>query len=373
MSGTRLGIVGLIVGAVALVGVSTGCNGERPTVNRVQANAVEKAVFEGEWHYLQTVIDTPHTIEWTFVGEQSRLEKIRWEIQEDLLIARRSYEWIRDGEGPGISRTGESGVPVAVYDIESHFDIRREYNTVTGEEYNVLVENTSDRPWFDREFMRVDWSRNLVTEAEFLAIARLYDGVRAESAAYYIEDPDHPNAPVFARGEDESVEYIDIVNKMFAQPQAIDFDDGWGPTPVCWLYYQTHVDCAGAELTVRHSFRKVDPEDDYEPWDYSGDRMERFGYFVTERPGYDPEYGLVEPARSHFINRHDIWEQSYQRDAEGERVACATDADCGGGGARCDSNLVRAGRASHRCRARRRRTAPAPGSDSRRRGRWRWS
>ncbi|MCS6800198.1 MAG: hypothetical protein NZ898_17030, partial [Myxococcota bacterium] len=54
-----------------------GCNEQAPAVNRVQPNAIEKAVFAGEWYFLQTVIDTPYSAGYTFVGEQGTLYKIR--------------------------------------------------------------------------------------------------------------------------------------------------------------------------------------------------------------------------------------------------------------------------------------------------------
>lgn len=328
------------------------CGDTQPAVNRVQPYALEKAIFEGTWYSMQTVTKVPHTIAYTFVGDQSRAEKITWEIQEELLIARRSYQWIQDGEGAGpagISGTGEAGAAIAIYRIETHFDIQRSYNEVTGEELNVIVENDEDRPWYEREYMRVDWSANLVTEPDFLLIARVDDAIETEPVAYYVEDPNHPDAPRFERSEaSESIDYIDVVNKVFVMPQMVDYDDGYGPFPACWVLYQNHVDCASAELTVRNSFLKVDDARDYEPWDYPGDRLERFGYFYTDRAGYDPDYGVVEPARSHFINRHGIWAQSYQRDEEGGFVACSNDGECGGGGAICDDQLARTGRVETR-------------------------
>ncbi len=341
-------IAWLVAAATLLV----ACNGEAPTVNRVQPYALEKAIFEGSWYTMQTVTKVPHTIAYTFVGDQSRAEKITWEIQEELLIARRSYQWIQDGEaeGPaGISGTGEAGAPIAIYRIETHFDIQRDYDTLTGEERNVLIENDEDRPWYEREYMRVDWSANLVTDPDFLLIARVDDAIETEPVAYYVEDPSHPDAPRFERStEDGGIDYIDIVNKVFVEPTMVDYGDGYGPFPSCWVLYQNHVDCAAAELTVRNSFMKVDDTRDYEPWDYPGDRLERFGYFYTDRAGYDPDYGVVEPARSHFINRHGIWRQSYQRDEMGEFVACTSDGDCGGEGARCDDQLARTGRVETR-------------------------
>ena len=38
--------------------------------------------------------------------------------------------------------------------VTSHFDVKRDYNPGTGEQTNVIVENTTDRPWNERQFMR---------------------------------------------------------------------------------------------------------------------------------------------------------------------------------------------------------------------------
>ena len=59
----------------------------------------------------------------------------------------------------------QEGAVVAAFAIASHFDIRRAYNPQTGEEMNVIEENTVDRPWHLRDYFRVDWSSNLVTDA----------------------------------------------------------------------------------------------------------------------------------------------------------------------------------------------------------------
>src|SRR4029077_20032696 len=53
-------------------------------------------------------------------------------------------------------------LPVAAYKIEKHFDVRRAYEPSTGEQRNVIEENDQDQPWYKREFMRVDWSKNLL-------------------------------------------------------------------------------------------------------------------------------------------------------------------------------------------------------------------
>lgn len=335
----------LLVFALGLVAL--GCGDTQPAVNRVQPNVVEKAIFNdgSAWYFLQTVIDSPYSAPYTFVGEQGETEKITWEIQEDYLIARRAYQHIAGADGEGIAGSNPTGAAIAMYKIVKHFDIRRSYNPVTGEEQNIIEENDYDRPWYDREFMRVDWSENLITNNDFLLGAKLFDGIQTESVSYFIPPgTGHPHEPKFVRepsaSEDEEgrIHYIDIVNKMFVRPTTA-YIDGFGEIPTCFLNGSSHLDCAPGEITVRNSFLRVDPNRDYEPMEYTGDRMERFGYFVTERAGYDPEYGAVESARIRFVNRHNLWQQSHRRDDAGNLIRCteATEmAICGGNGSRCD-------------------------------------
>ena len=92
------------------------------------------------------------------------LARIKWEIQENVLIARLTYERMQNSDHHG-SQSTNNGQVVAEFNITSHFDISRDYNPQTGEELNVIVENTTDRPWYQREYFRVDWSKNLVTDA----------------------------------------------------------------------------------------------------------------------------------------------------------------------------------------------------------------
>ena len=89
----------------------------------------------------------------------------------DHLNARLSYERIGGTDGTGNKVDGlspkqtEDGQVVASFKIESHFDIKRAYNPSTGEEQNLIQENTTDRPWYQREYFRVDWSQNLMTDS----------------------------------------------------------------------------------------------------------------------------------------------------------------------------------------------------------------
>lgn len=340
----RLALMGVLATSLGSV---PGCFEPRPAVNQVQPNVVEKSVFAGEWYYQQTVIDTPYS-SFTFVGYQGSLERIRWEIQEEFLIARRSYEHIAGAEPSGITGAAEDGAVVAVYRIESHFDIRRAYNPLTGEELNVITENATDRPWYERRFMRVDWSTNLADATDLFAIDRVLEGVTAEPVAYYVQDQNDPNRPRFEADEAGDIYYMDIVNRLFVEPGTSHIE-GFGDIPTCYLYYRDTTDCASSEITVRNSFLRVDPSRDYEPMVYTGDRMERFGYFVTARLGYDDHYGVVEGARFRYVNRHNLWMQSHRTttamDGTVSVMTCHADADCADGrGSFCDLDYGRARR-----------------------------
>lgn len=326
--------IGVFFATVALA----ACGEVRPPVNQVQVGAIEKSIFAGEWYFQQTVVDTPYSAGFTFVGEQGRLERIRWEIQEGLLLARRTYEWIEGAEPAGIGGDQvQQGAVVAAYRITSHFDIRRDYNPVTGEELNVIRENATDRPWYERRFMRVDWSVNLANATDLFAIARILDGIVLSPVQYAPTDPSDPNAPRFERDENGLLNYIDVTNRMFVEPSQA-YIDGFGWIPSCYLLYESYLDCAAAEVGVRNSFLRADTLNrDYQPMEYTGDRMERFGYFVTERPGYDDHYGVVEGARIRYVNRHNLWQASHRRDASGALVRCTRDDDCADGrGSVCD-------------------------------------
>ena len=80
-------------------------------------------------------------------------------LQEGLLVAYRTYE-STPGIDPLVDREKSTighvvykdgrpyrGSPVGIWHIDSHFDRQRQYNAATGEQTNILEENTTDRPW----------------------------------------------------------------------------------------------------------------------------------------------------------------------------------------------------------------------------------
>jgi len=298
--------------AVGLAGVA-GCTEEVGDIDRTQGNYVRKADFDGQWYYLQTVTDVPPTSMFTFVGETSRSEKIRWSIQEEYLVAYRSYPLVPGAEapvtaGPDFYGDDYTENPVAAFRIRKHFDRIREYNATTGEESNVLVENESDRQWHEREFMRVDWSTNLVANFDFVSTAAVVTNME-----YFVqEEQGGPDAFYKEIDPNGSMNYFDFVGKMFIEP------DLWGCI-FTWMGWSAE-DCTAGEIKVRFSFARAPEEPDYEPFQYDDNYMSKFGYFRSERVSYDPRRGQTDEGRRYMINRHNIWKGTYQRNPDGSFV-----------------------------------------------------
>jgi hypothetical protein len=345
--------------AVALVGslgLWGGCAEERDPINRVQADALAKSFFVGA--NLQSAEDDPEfykrgtVVDVGYGAGQSGLftstyaqpvSRIRWEISEKTLNARLAYERIQGTDGKGNARKGVEHKPtndgqiVASYEIESHFDIRRDYNPQTGEELNIVVENSDDRPWYAREYFRVDWSKNLVTDSydyDTLSSLGVIGGVKYDAFAYTVLDPQDPDAPHF----DAAAGYFDVTNKAYATPQIVDLsglDAGAEQYPACMLssYFEGGTEpwgnCGPIEITIRESYRRVG-KSDYEPADHDGLRFQVLGGFNFDyRRSYARNYGILDRDWMRFLARYDIWERShYYADSDKMTgpIACATKA-----------------------------------------------
>lgn len=329
----------------AVLGASlTGCYVEGENLDRVQTNLVSKSMFEGDWWYGQTIVEVDSDeglVTWggSFEGAMAfgdlgleprsgfqrnptslSMPRIRWVIDEDFLIAYRAYELIVGGNDDARDEDFR-GQPLAVFAIEGHVDVRREYNPATGELTNVVVENTSDRRWFERDFVRVDWSQNLITsfyDAINTGLAGF--GLRREPAPFDIEpgsefedlpdylrpqfvrvgdDPDYRFRDEWPSGTEDTVHFFSIVNNEMISPGA-----------TCVFFGGT---CATAVVSIRHAFLRVPPEHEYAAETQTHDEFDRFGTFRT-------------------------YQRTFVRggaDQETLMDYCEADADCGTGGS-CD-------------------------------------
>ncbi len=320
------------VSAVALVAAACGDGPE--LIDRTQPNYVKKSdITQGTWYLQETVVDVPPTSPISFVGYQQEMEKVRFEVQEDYLVAYRSYEFF-PGSDPNVDHEKSTigkvvtvdgklyrGAPVAAWRIQSHFDRIRSYNPATGEQGNVLEENTNDRPWYERDFMRVDWGSNQITN---------WNSLTSDTESYInpyvqpVEDDAGDDAFYTAYEEkngQQVLNYFDFTARQFWSPPSRDYP-GYGAIPYCWL--NPAVDCHGAVIKVRTSVRKVNEAHvaDYEPLTYDDQMMKKFGYFragmALERPTYDPERGATISGRLLFAQRLNIWERAH--DAQGNKI-----------------------------------------------------
>ena len=326
----RLGLAGVLGMAIW---ASVGCAQERQPINQVQASALSKHFFVGanlsdtsddpEFYMRNTVIDVPYGAaqEGLFTASYAQpISRVKWEIQEKILIARQTYERIANSDFNG-SKTSNNGQVVAMFNITSHFDIRRSYNPQTGEETNIITENSTDRPWYEREYFRVDWSSNLITdgyEVDTLSQIGIFGGVTFDPMAYYVEDPSDPNAPHFEQDQG----YFDVTTKAYATPQNVLTP--FGIFPACFLpadYGGTAplANCDPTELTLRLSFRVV-TDTDYEPTDWDGNKENAFGWFTVDRYGYTRNYGVLDENWHHFASRYNVWAKSHVPDTQ-----CAVD------------------------------------------------
>lgn len=316
----------------ATVSGAVGCAEERAPINRVQPNALAKSFFVGkdlqgreddpEFWARTTVVDVGYGAAqdglFSSSHAQAEVARIKWVIQEDLLLGRLTYERVNGSDGKGAGVATDDGVVAVAYRILSHFDVRRDYDETTGEERNVIVENTTDRPWYAREYLRVDWSKNLNVDAydfDTLSLLGVYGGVKYEPLGYTVDDPSHPDAPHFEPEQG----YFDVTNKAFATPQLVDLGSlgaSIDKLPACLLDSNfsggtaPSGSCDPVEITLRQSFRRV-VDRDYEPAEWDGYRFQAYGAFVKERYGYARNYGMSDAKWHRMLTRYNLWERSH--------------------------------------------------------------
>ena len=295
----------IVLGALAAL-LLWGCQEQRPNRSFVQELALRKDAFDGTWYYALTAVDSSYEASWVFPGKQDLfLHKIQWKVEKDFLYAYRTHAVTRGADRGLAYRTREEvGEPVAAFAISKHFDIRHSYSPTTGEEYNVIEENETDRLWYDREYMRVDWSANQINNFSytrgdlFRALGFLEPEI--QPVDFFVEDINSPFAPKFRDDDGDGIfDYIDIVHQVTLNPTG----------------YEVHVieQLTPAQMTIRSSFLRT-PE-------------ERFGYFRNERGTYQDNYGETD-FLDYFANRYNIWEQVHTDEECYAHDVCGAGSHC---------------------------------------------
>jgi len=218
-----------------------GCAEPVQDINTIHEKLLPKTMFEGTWYYRQMVVGSDPTVSWGgMVGLEADTEKVIWEIREDQLIAYRAHEGVpgidEDDTLPGSKYRGE---PIVSFPVSGHFDIERGYNAQTGEQNNTIGTNTSDRPWYDRDYLDIDFSTSLGSPADFGMFLNFQDNF--DVAGWDDTYRYSPDQPIYEKNYIEFTNIREVID---------DFS--------CWYLYGESGACTGGTVKLRHSFRKVD-------------------------------------------------------------------------------------------------------------------
>ena len=276
----------------------------------MQPNVIKKSDLDGTWYYLQTVTDAPptsgHHVHRAVVRADE--DQVRHPGELPLRAARLRADRRLGGRlqaGSGQVRRAAAG---GVADQVSQFDIIRDYNSTTGEETNKIIEST-ERPWNEREFIRVDWSQNQVDRLRRPGINFFFDDATVSNVSYWESRSDQARrAPLRARRRRTSAEFASGRGQLLRHHQQA----GGQPdrearsatrrtatqscftVPACFLRQQLD-DCASQVVKVRHAFAKLSPKHDYQPRNWDGKQMNLFGIWDV---GPEPPH-LQPPVRRH--------------------------------------------------------------------------
>ena len=325
----------IVLSALALSLSFGGCVEDLGEIDRTQANALEKTEFSGVWYRLATVADIPISGAFGFVGLTNfggETGKVLFDFQEKFLIVYPTTEKVLGSDAQwhkkSIRKYWEAdhrdefmeiyvGNPVAMFPIESHFDIIRDYSTATGAQSNVLVENTTDRPWYERDYVRVDWMGNTLPDIMFPQ-----ESIKYSAADYYVQDNEQDDPNRFHQEEG----YFHYTRRLFGEPMS---------TGACSTYNLAAGDCSGATFDVRVSFRRADPRrvNDYDVRAYHNrDAGDKFGFFLADRYTFDEEYGLTYTGHDYKAQRWNLWKTTKTwtpaTDEAGAPITCLSNFDC---------------------------------------------
>ncbi len=314
-AGDRSRTLAIAAGLLALA--SGGCGPSVDTGDShttVPPDLIDKSFFLGsdlgstkddpEFWWQPTVLDPggPAGVATLFTsGDAPQAHRIRWDVTEGLLLARTKRGPL-GATGDPASACGAEDVIVAAFAISAHVDV--------GDD-----PDTSERPWFERQYVRVDWGKNLAPDCAARALpARmgLTDTVSYEPINLYVNDPNDPDAPHL----DVEQGYLDVTNHLFAKPTTALVDvyplgPGSGSLPLCALALtpaagESDDACTNpTELAIRQSFLRV--EGDLAAQEQTAGEGRAFGLSTTWGP--TPSYVVNGPFA--LSNHHAIWERAH--------------------------------------------------------------
>ena len=331
-----------ILALTALVGLLAGaCMTERDPIDKSNPLALDKKLFEGEFFYKQTMVDMPYSVDYTFVGETSSTSIVKFEITENALYIYSIHNKIEYTNTEGEQIIPKT--PLVVYPILDHFDIELAENPTTGEDMPIYTEYR-DKPWWERRYFLLDPGSDMVTnyQMDFMQYTLdvqnpfsmtglseyynlefynrdeepinprryYYDYVASQEATERLAELD-PEASTYEAEKEaleaarnKEVNVISWENDVIVKPT-----NNWRAIGD-WNNYKEYIDYEYARLRYRHYFWRVDRDDmensGFEPMEFQDLMFRRFGYFVREYRGVDPQVGYHENLTHWWANHYNV-------------------------------------------------------------------
>lgn len=255
-----------LVALVALAGI-TGCTKKKELKSTVSSNAyMNKMDFQNQiFHFVRGIEDA---------NSENRVSATPGRSEDFGLvqarITERELQLVSVYHPRGRLETMEI---VASYPIVDHFDIKRETNDYKEETHRIVEDR--ERPWNERQYMRVAWDRPSNSSSKFTS-QLTYGGALAlplsEENVVLREEPKVENGHISwlvetnVKNHEESYFYV----------ADGDYEMDRGSR----VLYRTHL------MPLKTS--------DFKPVEYSWKDFGRFGYFYTQQNFEDPERGFLD-------------------------------------------------------------------------------
>lgn len=207
---------------------------------------VEKSQFNGEWITNATTVAKQSHNSFAFTGLKCPAERVRFVITEDRLLAFKSQN------NGGFEGENKEQALVAAFAIVEHKDPRKNLS------------------WQERRYIKVDWSKNLAPHIECNGWLSAVTEASVKNNGLL-----DPLEPYRVRIEDDYME--NTVDAIVRPDEKTCEEIG-------------DLSCHPAEYRVKFSFLKVNENNDYEPWNYADHEKIRFGtnengICIEEEPG----------------------------------------------------------------------------------------
>ncbi|MDX9730981.1 MAG: zinc-dependent metalloprotease, partial [Bdellovibrionales bacterium] len=275
----------LAVLSVSLMGSLLGCAKTKPLKSMVDPDAyVAKSDFEGKTFSLVRGVEEAdsNNVVGAIPGFSEDYGFVEVRITESELQLIQTFNPANKKETQSI---------IASYAIKSHFDIIREENDFK-EKTHRIVENR-ERPWNQRKFMRVDWTKP-TNERSALATSTQNADVPVENVT-------------LIEGLKNEAGHLSWLTEF----SVAGGKHWWGVENNSRVVARTHL------MPIKAS--------DFERVNYRNQDFQRFGYFVNQHSVENLEKGYLdsELEANTFANLHNVCEAG-RKDANGRLLSCST-------------------------------------------------